>query len=299
MKALLIINPAAGQGKRALASDAVHDAFREIDPEIYLTQTIGDAERTAEVAAASGRYDCVIAAGGDGTVNEAATGVLKAWARTGIQVPLGIVPLGTQNVLAGELGLPAASLHDLAAVVKTGRTRRIDVGRINDRYFLLMAGLGFDAAVVRDIQRPIKELIGPAAYAFATLAALTKYRSTSMKITLDGEVLTSEVFLLVVANAASYAYRQVKIAPFASLDDGWLDLCIFERPPTDRIGFATQVAALFAGRHLRDPRVRYYRAREIRIDSDPSVGVQLDGDSYTTTPVSISAVPRGLSVFVP
>lgn len=298
MKPLLIVNPAAGQGKPQSNLEAIAAAFRLFEPDIFVTEKAGDAEHVAEAAGLSEEYGGVIVAGGDGTINEAVNGVLAA-ARTGRPaLPLGIVAAGTQNVLSHELGLPAG-LDDIASMIAAGKTRNIDVGEVDGRYFTLMAGYGFDAIVVRDVHRPTKELIGSAAYAFTTLATLTKYSSTAMHLTLDGERISSEAFLVVVANAASYAYRQVKIAPFASISDGWLDVCVFERPPTDRFGFATQIMALFAGRHLRDPRVRYYRARTIEIESTPSVSAQLDGDPQGFTPASISVRPAVLPVFVP
>ena len=295
MKPLLIVNPVAGQGKPEQSLDAVVAAFRPLDPEVFLTGKAGDAEEAAARAARSGDFDSIIVAGGDGTVNEVVNGFLAASG----DLSLAIVPTGTQNVLAYELGLANIPLDRLCSLMASGKSRSIDVGKLDGRYFTLMAGFGFDAVVVRDVQRQIKDLIGPAAYALSTLAALTKYRSTSMRLTLDGETFTTEAFLLIVANSASYAYHHVKLAPFASLDDGWLDICVFERPPTDRFGFAAQVVALFTSRHLRDPRVRYYRARSIKIDSVPSAAVQLDGDIFGSTPVSIEVVPRALSVFAP
>jgi len=107
----------------------------------------------------------------------------------------------------------------------------------------------------------------------------------------------------VIANAASYAYRQIKLAPFAAPDDGWLDVCVFERPKRDRridrVGFASQMVSVLARRHLRDPSVRYYRARTITLSSDPPISGQLDGETFGQTPVTIRIVPSALSVFVP
>jgi len=295
MRSLLIVNPVAGQGKPEQSLEAISEAFASLNPEIFVTGKSGDAEEAAAAAARSGDFHSVIVAGGDGTVNEAVNGILGASG----DVSLAIVPIGTQNVLAYELGISKLTLDQLCSLVAARKTRCIDVGKLDNRYFTLMAGCGFDAVVVRDVYRPIKDLIGPAAYALSTLAALTNYRSTTMRLTLDGETFTTESFLLIVANSASYAYHHVKLAPFASLDDGWLDICLFERPPTDRFGFAAQVVALFTSRHLRDPRVRYYRARSIKIDSVPPAAVQLDGDIFTATPISIDVVPRALSVYAP
>jgi YegS/Rv2252/BmrU family lipid kinase len=297
MKFLLIVNPAAGQGRAPEALEAMQAVLAPVLGGVVVTQERGDAERAAREASANG-CGAVLAAGGDGTVNEVVNGLLAAGGEEG-PLPLGLVPVGTQNVLAHELGLPAADFDATLALLRAGRTRRIDVGLAGRRHFVLMAGFGFDAQVVREVLRPMKALLGPAAYALATVGALATYRSTQVRLRLDGEEVRSEAFLVVVANAASYAYRQIKLAPFAALDDGWLDVCVFERARGDRVGFATQMMAVLARRHLRDPRVRYYRGRHLVLESDPPIQGQMDGDTFGGTPVEISLLPRALPVFVP
>ncbi len=302
MNALLVVNPAAGQGKLREALVALKTALGPLLGQVFETQKAGDAEAAAKQAAGQG-FDAVLAAGGDGTVNEVINGLMAAPGSSG-PLPLGLVPLGTQNVLASELGLPASGdLNAVASLLRAGKTRRLDLGQAGTRCFVLMAGFGFDAVVVREVLGPVKDWIGPAAYAFATLGALAKYRSTAITLTLDGETIRSEAFLVVVANAASYAYRQIKLAPFAAPDDGWLDICVFERPKRDRridrVGFASQMVSVLARRHLRDPSVRYYRARTITLSSDPPISGQVDGETFGETPVTIRIVPNALSVFVP
>ena len=297
MKSLLIVNPAAGQGRAQEALEAFQAALAPVLGGLVITRERGDAERAACEASANG-YEAVLAAGGDGTMNEVVNGLLTA-GTVGGPLPLGLVPVGTQNVLAHELGLPVADLDATLSLLRAGRTRRIDVGLAGSRHFVLMAGFGFDAQVVGEVLRPMKALLGPVAYAFAAAGALATYRSTQIRLRLDGEEVRSEAFLVVVANAASYAYRQIKLAPFAALDDGWLDICVFERARGDRVGFASQMMAVLARRHLRDPRVRYYRGRHLRLESDPPIHGQMDGDTFGATPVEISLLPRALPIFVP
>ncbi|MBV9850156.1 MAG: diacylglycerol kinase family lipid kinase [Armatimonadetes bacterium] len=308
MNALLIFNPAAGQGRPAEALEAARLAFSPFLREVVVTQGRGDAEAAARRAAeCPGLFDAVLVAGGDGTLNEVLNGVLPPSSGSpriggggGRHVlPVGLIPLGTRNVLARELGVPRGDMAAQAAVFERGRTRVLDLGRAGGQYFSLVAGFGFDAAVVREVALPVKELIGPAAYAFATLGALARYRSTRFHLTLDGQTISADAFLVLVANVSSYAFRQIRPAPFAAPDDGWLDICVFERAPTDKVGFVTQVLAVLARRHLRDPRVRYYRARRIEIMSDPPVQAQLDGDITGLTPLTMEVVPKALTVFVP
>ena len=302
MNALLVVNPAAGQGKPREALAALKTALAPFVGRVFETQKAGDAEEASRMAAGQG-FDAVLVAGGDGTVNEVVNGLLTA-PGTAKPLPLGLVPLGTQNVLASEIGLPPADdFNAVAALLRAGKTRRLDVGQAGTRYFVLMAGFGFDAVVVREVLGPVKDWIGPAAYALATLGALAKYQSTAITLTLDGETIRSEAFLVVVANAASYAYRQIKLAPFAAMGDGWLDICVFERPKIDRrigrVGFASQMVRVLARRHLCDPSVRYYRARTITLLSDPPICGQVDGETFGETPVTIRIVPNALSVFIP
>lgn len=299
VKALLIINPVAGQSRPQEALAAIGGALAPLVAETLVTQGRGDAEAAARRAAHDREFDAVLVAGGDGTINEAINGLLAGSAPGAPPLPLGLISLGTQNVLAHELSLPRDDLDALARVIRAGHTRAIDVGRVGERYFSLMAGFGFDAAVVRDVALPVKELIGSAAYALATMSALAAYRSTSVQLSLDGETITSEAYLIVVANASSYALRHVKLAPFAAIDDGWLDVCVFERAPLDKVGFVTQIMAMLARRHLRDPRVRYYRARHIGIVSNPPIQGQLDGDMFGETPLTLEVVPKALTLFVP
>ena len=300
MKPLLIVNPVSGQTRPNDNCNALIDQLPLDAGGVVITDGPGVARKASFDAAFSEiNYDSLWIAGGDGTVNEAINGLQDAVARGGKRLPLGIVPRGTQNVLAFELGLPHSDVLASAQMLKAQRTRTIDLGMADGRYFSLMAGFGFDAAVVDGVERPIKELIGPAAYAFATLGTLARYRSTRMRLTLDGETTHTDAYLVVVANAASYAYRQIKLAPFATLDDGWLDVCVFERAPSDRVGFATQIMAVLARRHLRDPRVRYYRAREIEIISEPAIHGQLDGERSGQTPVNIRIMPGAIDLIVP
>lgn len=298
MNALLIFNPAAGQGRPEETLAAARLAFSAVAQDVVVTQSGGDARAAAQRAARRPDvYDAVLVAGGDGTLNEVLNGLMAE--HEAAPLPIGLIPLGTRNILARELGIPRGDMEAQAALVERGRTRPLDLGRAGEQYFSLVAGFGFDAAVVREVALPIKELIGPAAYAFATLGALARYHSTRFRLILDGECVESEAFMVLAANVATYAFQGVKPAPFAAPDDGWLDICVFERARMDKVGFVTQIAAVFARRHLRDPRVRYYRARHLEIISDPPVEAQLDGDGIGLTPLTVEIVPKACTVFVP
>jgi YegS/Rv2252/BmrU family lipid kinase len=209
--------------------------------------------------------------------------------------PLAILPVGSVNVLARELGLPR-SLAAAARVAAAGELRAIDLGVANGRPFALMAGVGFDAAVVHSLAPQIKNLIGSFAYVARGLALLARYRPSRFRITADGETIETEAWLAVVANTPRYTYRW-RLAPEAAMDDGWLDLCLFQSSsPREMAG---QVAAALRNRHTKHPGVRHLQARRFRFECEPAVCVQLDGDPEGLTPLEIRVAPRALRVVVP
>jgi YegS/Rv2252/BmrU family lipid kinase len=237
----------------------------------------------------SPRQTRVIVAGGDGSINAA----LPAVAESGF--PLAILPVGSVNVLARELGLPRG-LEAAIEVAVRGARREIDLGMANGRPFALMAGLGFDAAVVRSVAPAVKNLVGSFAYVARGLRLLAEHAPSRFVIETEGERIDAEAWLAVVANASLYTYRW-RLAPEARIDDGWLDLCLFESASRAQTG--TQVLAALRGRHVGRPGVRHLRARSFTFACEPPVCVQLDGDPAGESPVDIRVAPRALSVVVP
>jgi YegS/Rv2252/BmrU family lipid kinase len=265
---------------------------------VSYTAGAGDAERMALEATICGEYSSIIAAGGDGTVNEVVNGILRAPGKSR-KPAIGIVPLGTSNILATELGIPSNSLLEAIEIIELGNQRKVDIGTANGRCFTMMASFGVDAEAVKRMQPNVKDLVGAPAYIISAVAALAQYRASALDITIDDVQISSEAFVVVVANTSSYGFEQVKIAPFAAIDDGWLDICIFEKPPNDKIGFIGQLLLLMARRHLGDPRVRYYRGKKVTIVGNPPMLGQIDGDLWRETPASIGILPRALSFYVP
>lgn len=291
-KAAIIVNPVAGQGKLASSVSKCAMKLRELDVDCLtlLTACPGDGIALARKAVDM-HSDIVIAAGGDGTVNEIANGL------AGSDIPMGILPIGTVNVLARELGIPVDPLQAIDTITD-GTVKHIDLGRANGRYFTLMTGLGFDAEVVSTVLQPLKDILGASAYVLRGLEMLTRYQATEVSLEMPDQVYSARAFLVIVANSSTYTYR-LKIAPYASYDDGLLDICVFERPIADRIGFMRQVVDVFANRHLSHEAVSYFRTPSVVVRSRPDVAVQIDGDAFGTTPVEITVSPRILPVMVP
>ena len=298
MNSLIIANGAAGQRSGDDLASELRDAFGADMPRLVKTTGPGDAQKLALDAARSGKYRFIYAAGGDGTINEVASGLL-AGSDVNSRPILGIIPRGTCNVLASELGIPLPGVTEAVDVLRNGRVKYVDVGRAGDRYFLMSVSCGVDAEAVRDVVLPLKNLVGAGAYLMSGLAALANYTPSRVTINYDQESISLDAFVVIVANVSTYALSSITVAPFAAMDDGWLDICIFEKPPTHRIGFIAQVMLLLARRHLGDPRVRYLRAKRIEIQSDPPIATQLDGDPIGETPLTIDVVPRALPILVP
>jgi YegS/Rv2252/BmrU family lipid kinase len=298
-KVTLIYNPTAGPQEEEADIPQVADYLQGhgFQVKVRATRRPGDATELACQAALERQY-AVLVAGGDGTLNEAVHGLV------GSQTALGVLPAGTGNVWARELGLPVDTLTRLqrllaaAQLMGDAAVRTIDVGRANDRYFLLWAGIGIDAQVTAELEpreRSTKRL-GILPYMFAAVQVSLAFRGVPITIKADGKTIRGRTLLVVISNAQLYG-GLVRIAPTAQLDDGYLDLVVFK-------GFGVQdmlahLIGVFTGRHLRDPRVRFLRARHIQVDVSQPLPVQVDGDRIGSTPMTFQVIPAALQILVP
>ena len=293
MRVLLVANPRAGRTRGEAGAERLERRLRAAGVEVRRLPATDASEAAGALhrmlRGESPEQTRVVVAGGDGTINAA----LPALA--GSRFPLAILPVGSVNVLARELGLPRR-LEAAIDVAVTGALREIDLGTANGRPFVLMAGLGFDAAVVKSVAPAVKNLVGSFAYIARGLRVLADYSPSRFLIETASERIDTEAWLAVVANASLYTYRW-RLAPEARIDDGWLDLCLFGS--ASRAQTRGQVLAALSGRHADYPGVRHFRARELRFECEPPVCLQLDGDPAGETPVDIHIAPRALRVVVP
>jgi len=187
-------------------------------------------------------------------------------------------------------------LLDAARVLVEGHTVAVDMGELSGRYFLMWAGMGFDAAIAQSIPLREKRALGSWAYVFPTIESIHKYSGTDVCLNLDGKVVRVSTPLIVVSNIQLYG-GMIAIGSKACVNDARLDVCIFKGG-----GFFTFVqhaVKLLSHRHLQDPKVEYYQCREIVVESARSLPVHIDGEPFTMTPVSIHTVPSSLKVIVP
>jgi YegS/Rv2252/BmrU family lipid kinase len=287
--AVLVHNPGSGHRRDRFHSIMhVVDALRVRGITVTPQTTAGPADATRLTAAAvAAGVDLVIVHGGDGTVNEAMQMLV------GTATPLAVWPGGTSNVLAREIGLPGG-IDALADVIAGSRTRRVSVGRAGERYFLLMAGVGLDADLVRAVNPGLKRLTGEGAYWMAGLRQLADWHP--VQFLLETDAGQHGATFAVIANAASYG-GGLRFAPEARMDDDLLDVCLFDS--TQRHRFARYLAAAFTGSHLGMPGVTYLKTRRAVAHGDSRRFVQIDGELLGPLPVSFECVSDALTLVVP
>ncbi len=289
-RVLVIYNPTAGQWRRRKLAAALR-AVAALGCPVTLHETThrGDAEATAR-ALTQERCDVVVAAGGDGTINEVANGLIAA---PGPVPPLAIIPLGTANVLAQEIGLrgsPAA----IAAAIAGGRFLDVHLGLANGRHFIMMAGVGFDAHVVANVDLALKRTTGKLAYVWETLSQALRYGFPQCRVTVDGK--SFQAFSVVVCNGRHYGGPFVA-APRAQLTDPRFEVCLLKRGGWRHV--LRYGLALVLGRLHSLPDVRIESGREVHIEAEDGLPVQGDGDIIAALPASITVSDKTVTLVVP
>ena len=290
---LIVYNPAAGQSNNLQNTlDRVANLWRDRGWQVQIAATIapGDATIKAQQAAQAG-YNIVIAAGGDGTVNEVMNGLV------GTSTALGTLPLGTVNIWAREMGL-SMDLHKAAESLTNSELAQIDVGMAGNRYFLLMAGIGFDAAVTATVSTAEKKMLGAIAYIKQAIQVAWNFRGVRLKLRIDGKRVRGKILMVVIGNSQLYG-GVVKFTAHATIDDGLLDVCVIKG--RGMLSAPRRLISIFARHYNRDPLVKYYQAKQIEIRGKrgKDLPVQVDGDYLSTTPMSFQVVPSSLWILVP
>jgi len=283
---LVILNPTAHGGRAGNWQKRIASLSRRIV--IHRTEGEGDARRAARQGIQDG-FRVIVAAGGDGTINEVVNGLAQTK-----DVTLGILPVGTMNVFATELGLPANDLPAAWRVITEGKSRSIDFPRANGQYFVQLAGAGLDAEVVRQTTPDFKRALGPVSY-LLTLAQVAARRPPEIHvIPVDGP--RRRGCFVLVGNGRFYG------GPFplfkeARLDDGLLDVIIFQNQ--SHWDILRYVQAIAFGNHPELPDVEYFQTCGLQLHSDDSVPVEIDGEWTGTLPCTIQLSGRQLTVLVP
>ena len=294
MRTAIILNPAAGRGRGAQMRAIIEKSLP--DAAIFETQGAGDGAKLARAAAQNGAQ-IVVAAGGDGTLGEVVNGIF------GSNAKLGILPLGTGNDFARGVGI-GTKLDFALETLKTQNFRAVDVGIIENetekRYFLNVAGAGFDSRVAARINehRPkiLSKLGGTGAYLVAGICEVRAHQLAQVRLVLDGKTVESRAVLCAIANASSYG-GGMRVAPDADLSDGMFDICLIK--DVKKWEFVRAFPSVFAGKHVHHPKVEMFRAATIEFSSDPPLPILVDGEIMGQTPARFEMVPRAMEVLAP
>lgn len=294
-RALLITNPAAARAHAKAVTairETLHAGGWTVD--VRATQGPGDARRFSEAAPGQG-FDVVVCHGGDGTAMQVAAGIV------GTGIPLGLVPGGTGNVLAGNLRLPRGTAKAARALL-TARPHAIDVGMVQradgPHYFAVAAGTGFDAQLMADTGLAAKRRWKVGAYLARALLTLSQVRSAAHRVTIDGEVHDVRAAMLLVLNCGQLPPGFVRLRKDLAPDDGWLDVVAL------RADGALQSAAavyelLRRSENGTGGRIWWARGRTVKVEvADAPRPVQLDGEVTGATPFEVRLLPGALTVLV-
>ena len=278
----IIINPAARGAKARLKKleQLAHGAV------IKTTSGPGDAEAQAERAVDQG-YSTIVAAGGDGTINEVVNGIGLA------SVALGILPMGTVNVFAMELGIPF-NLEAAWKIVRSHHIRRIDLASANGHFFVQMAGVGLDAQIVQRNNRDVKSVLGPLSY-LLTATQVVAEKPPVLRVLAEGRPAVEGSFVL-VGNGRFYG------GPFALFNeadsqDGLLDICVFKH--RNYLALMRYFRGAVFGSLSKFSDVHYFKAGKLVVKANVPVPLEVDGELVGSAPVEFTLRRRKLKVLVP
>lgn len=294
MRIFIILNPCAGAGRSRDIWPKIESFLQAsgVDFTTRITTGPGDADRLAAESELS-TFDALVAAGGDGTLFEVVNGLYRR--NPGERPPLGVIPIGTGNAFARDLGLAPGDWRAAVERLLSAPVRRIDVGRVSSGlecfYFVNIIGLGFpvDAAVTA---RKLKWL-GRGAYTLATLWRVLRLRSHPLCMELDGRRIEGNKVFVEISNTR-YTGTHFLIAPAARMDDGLLDVVLLSHLSRRRI--LRLFPTIYSGRHVGFEEVQTMRAEKIRLLKPRGMPLAVDGEFRGETPVTIECLERDLSL---
>jgi YegS/Rv2252/BmrU family lipid kinase len=285
---VIIYNPAS----RRASDEKIRAVSLFFERKGFLTKVLttgkrGDAEEFARQSLSKNPY-AIIAAGGDGTINEVVNGMAFS------EIPLAIAPLGTTNVLAREI-YRKNGLENILLTISSKAPRQVSLGKITSdngqtqtsRYFCLMAGIGFDAQAVHDVKPALKKYTGPGAYILSGLSTLLHYAPPEIVVSIDGRDING--YAAIVGNISRYG-GDFRITPDARIEEPALYACVFRGKK--RVDLLRYVFAVSLGRHVNSRDVIYMKAAELSITG--AAPVQVDGDYFGMSPIKISVARNAL-----
>ncbi len=288
----VIINPASGTEESVLP--IINTSMKEagIKWEASITHNAGDAIQYAKAAVKEG-IDALAVYGGDGTIMEAISGMM------GSKIPLAILPGGSANVLATELGIPA-DLKEACKLLSQGplKTKTIDVGQFDKRYFIAAISLGFGADMVKGADRETKNKIGILAYFLSAAVALTKTKRAVYHLKIDGQEHEVQGLTCFIANTGNVGFSNISFDKHIDVSDGFLDVVVLRKA---NISLLKLVVVTLLKRERPDnlELVEHWQGKDISVSSSPDQTVQCDGEVLEKSSLRIKVIPGAINVLVP
>ncbi len=292
MEHLFIINPEAGKGKSLGYIERIKNYFKDKDEPYYIevTKYPGHATEIVKSYTAQKNYR-VYAVGGDGTLNEVLNGIV------GTGSVLAVIPCGSGNDFVKSI-VDEASVEDIFLSTLRGKEKYIDLGKINDRFFINISSVGFDSEVVYSANaiKKLKYISGPAAYILGIIVTLFKFKFINTTIVIDGVKLNKKILLAAIANGRCYG-GGVKISPKSDISDGIFDLCVVDKVSKLKIFFLFPKA--IEGKHESIKQVSFYKGRNISISSSEEFVLNIDGELLKEKEVHCELIRNGIKVLFP
>jgi len=291
-KARIIYNPTSGREsfKKELPNVLERLEIAGYETSAHATTSEGDATEAAEIAVKR-EFDLIVAAGGDGTINEVINGMAEQEHRP----KLGIIPTGTTNDFARALHIPR-DFDKAVDVIVNGSSKLLDIGKVNDQYFMNIAGGGKLTELTYDVPSKLKTMIGQLAYYVKGIEMLPSLKPTRTKIVCDGHVIDEDIMLFLIANTNSVGGFE-KLAPDASMDDGYFDIIILRK--TNLAEFIRIVTLALRGAHLEDDQIIYRKAKHIEVTTDEKMQLNIDGEYGGLLPGEFKNLQQHIEFFIP
>ncbi|WP_188455115.1 diacylglycerol kinase [Virgibacillus oceani] len=291
-RARIIYNPTSGREAFKKELPAVLERFEiaGYETSTHATTCEGDAIEAAKTAVERG-YDLVVAAGGDGTINEVINGI----AEKDFRPRLGIIPVGTTNDFARALFIPR-NISNAVDIILNDQSMPLDIGKVNDHYFINIAGGGKLTELTYEVPSKLKTMLGQLAYYMKGIEMLPSLKPTSVRIEYDDEVLEDDIMLFLISNTNSIGGFE-KLAPTAKLDDGYFDVIILKK--TNLAEFIRIATLALRGAHLDHKNVIYTKAKHIKVETSEKMQLNIDGEFGGLLPGEFKNLKQHVEIFVP
>ncbi|UCZ53818.1 diacylglycerol kinase [Bacillus shivajii] len=291
-KARLIYNPTSGREQVKKQLPYILQRLEKAGYETSAHATTGkDCAKRAAMLACERGFDFVIAAGGDGTINEVVNGI----AEQEVRPSLGVIPAGTTNDFARALHIPR-DIVKACDVLTEGRLQSLDVGKVEEEYFINIAGAGTLTELTYEVPSRLKTMMGQVAYYVKGFEKLPRIKPTHVTIEYDGKWFEGEIMLFLVSNTNSVGGFE-KLAPNAFLNDGLFDLIILKK--TNLGDVVRLTGAALRGEHIKDERIIYVQASRIKVHSRDQLQLNLDGEYGGTLPGQFVNLHNHIQVMIP